>query len=80
MISLSVALLACIISNDVWPLDWNIYDVSADPEFSIIGYGDWCYPGEGAHPGVDFEPLPGSANVISPSTDTTYVIAYEGDC
>ncbi len=24
------------------------------PDKLMVGYGDWCIPGEGLHPGIDF--------------------------
>lgn len=64
-------------SDDIWNPAWNIYNIAFPsnpfPEHVLIGYGDWCVPAEGPHPGLDFEdPSPGTALVLSPGIDTTY--------
>ena len=71
-----VSLVLLVSSTPSLDISWNIFNTSETPEFSYIGYGDWCAANEGAHPGIDFkDPSPDTCStvVVCMATDTCYV-------
>ncbi|NOQ21755.1 MAG: hypothetical protein GQ565_03775, partial [Candidatus Aegiribacteria sp.] len=57
-----------------WLLSWPFLNNAQEPHSIQSGYGDWCMPIEGAHPGLDF----GAAladSVLLPTDATRYTLA-----
>jgi len=48
MYTFSMIILMMITVREPFEIDWNVFQISTDPEFSIIGFGDWCIVEEDA--------------------------------
>jgi len=69
-----ILLVASIIgSGEPFNISWNMFQSSSCPEFSIIGFGDWCDWNEGPHPGLDFKPPVLQDSVLSPADCQTWI-------
>lgn len=56
-----------------WPLSWPLFQNATAPHRIIGGYGDWCIPDEGLHPGLDFT-ASDDDSVLLPTDSICFVI------
>lgn len=52
-----LSIVIVIVADDrdtPWSLSWPFFSNAPVPHKIIGGYGDWCDPAEGLHPGLDF--------------------------
>lgn len=65
-------------SPDELPLHWPFFgsDLPSESCEMMVGYGDWCFPLEGPHPGADFYAEEGD-DVVNSFNDTMYSLGAD---